>query len=939
MARARILRLLFSLALAFLAVVLGGVSVLRKVSTFQPLGFEGAAPHGSAVEVTRVTDPATGLRAGDQIVLVNGSEIRSADSLVLRLREAAKSTLVVQRGPEPLKVTYLRPALDPDWTYLILALVGVAYLGIGLYTLLRQGSGQGLLFYLWCFTSATLFLLTATPPQDAAFKLIDLVDTAALVLLPAITLHFFLIFPVPAPLPLPVSVRFRRLRLAHLVPFVYLPAAVLLALGLDMRLTRGRLFFGPPTEESVRLLDRLQLAHFGLVILGAVALLVVRLRRERGWEQHRQMQWVALGLAGGYLPFLFCYGLPVLLRWQPSKALTLASVAPLVLVPLAFAYAILRYKLWDIEVVVRDTISSTLTLLLGIIGFALANQAISRGVSEELALARNLLTFASGLGIAAMLVPARSGISSALERVHYRGSFGKRRALAGLGPELLHDRDLSGLCDALVRRLEEGIDIPLSALYLAQEETMVAVRGPREIPPRLSVRAFGDAFWERDFVRLHGLSLPTQPLEGSTLLFAAGFRYALPLVVRGRAIGVVACGLKRNQAQLSSEDVELLRSFLDPASLALENAQLLSQLQVRLDEVRRLQDYSEGIFESSPAGIAVLDDERRLVSANHAFARMVGQEPETLLGLDLLSVLPVLPLPAPGEAPIEVSYSQLGAEEPRERHLQLSLAPFEDGERSGHSVLVVHDVSERVAMESKLREKERLAALGVLAAGVAHEVNTPITGISSYAQMLLSETPEDDPRHELLRKVERQTFRAARIVNNLLEYARDKPREQRPLDLVPILAESLDLLSERFAKRGIELDWTPPAAPVEVRGSEGELNQVFTNLIVNALDAMHEHGGRLSIRIEPGAEKITLRFTDSGPGIAPEKLATIFQPFYSTKLNRGGTGLGLAISHDIVRRHGGDLRVESRLGEGACFTVDLPRLSASPQLPAPASPA
>lgn len=921
MPRARILRLICSLALAALAVVLGGVSVVRKVATFQPLGFQGSAPNGSAIEVTAVQSPGTGLRSGDLIVLVNGSEIRSPASVAERLREASTSKLLVQRGLEPVAVTYHRPPLDPDWPYLILAVIGVAYLGIGLYTLLRQGGGQSLLFYLWCFASATLYLLTATPPVDAGYVLIDLVDNAALVLLPAITLHFFLVFPVPLPLR-------GRFELRRLLPFVYLPAAVLLALGIDLRLNGGRLFSGVSgglSEASVRLLDRLTLAHFGLLMVAAVALLFLRLRRETAWEQHRQMQWVALGLAFGYLPFLLLYGLPVVLRLHPSTLVTAISVVPLAVVPLAFAYAILRYKLWDIEVVVRDTISSTLTLLLGIIGFTLVNLAISRGVAEELALARNLLTFLSGLGIAAMLVPARSTISSALERVHYRGSFGKRRALAGLGPELLHDRDLSGLCDALVRRLEEGIEIPLAALYLAQGDTLVAVRGPRELPRHLAASAFGKPFWEKEFCRLYGLSLPTEPLNESTLLFASGFRYAFPLAVRGRAIGVVACGFKRDQVPLSTEDVELIRSFLDPASLALENAQLLTQLQDRLEEVKRLQDYSEGIFDSSPAGIAVLDGERHVVSANQAFARMAGREPAELLHRDLSSVLPVHILPAAGEPPVETSFRDPAG---RERFLQLSLAPFEDGERTGLSVLVVHDVSERVAMEQVLRDKERLAALGVLAAGVAHEVNTPITGISSYAQMLLSETPEDDPRHELLKKVERQTFRASRIVNNLLEYARDRPREPKTLDLVPLLTESFDLLSERFSKRRIGLEWEPPAAPVRVVGCDGELQQVFTNLIVNALDALNEKGGTLAVRIEDEGERVLLRFADDGPGIPPEKLEAIFQPFYSTKLTRGGTGLGLAISHDIVRRHGGRLRVESRPGEGACFTVELPRLEA-----------
>jgi two-component system NtrC family sensor kinase len=248
-------------------------------------------------------------------------------------------------------------------------------------------------------------------------------------------------------------------------------------------------------------------------------------------------------------------------------------------------------------------------------------------------------------------------------------------------------------------------------------------------------------------------------------------------------------------------------------------------------------------------------------------------------------------------------------------------------------VLVVHDVSERVAMENALREKDRLAALGLLAAGVAHEVNTPITGISSYAQMLLDDTNPTDPHYAILKKVERQTFRAARIVNNLLEFARRRQNEPKPVSLAPLFGECLDLLGDRIARQRIEVCWQLPAEadpPFLVLGCDGELQQVFTNLVLNAIDAMSETGGRLAVSLAADGPWATVRVQDSGPGIAPEKLEMIFQPFYSTKLNRGGTGLGLSISYDIVRRHGGDLRVESRPGEGACFVVELPRYGPPP---------
>ncbi|HYX24799.1 MAG TPA: ATP-binding protein, partial [Thermoanaerobaculia bacterium] len=784
------------------------------------------------------------------------------------------------------------------------------------YTLLRQRDGQSFLFYLWCLTSAALFLLTPAPPAGAARTWIYLGDEIARLLLPALTLHLFLVFPTP------LRTAGAAGWLRRLIPFFYLPAAAMIALQLDMVLNHGHMVFGKVTAARLAVLDRVELLHFAVLVLAATGVLFWRFRRGAAWEQHRQMQWMAWGVAGGYLPFLALYFAPFVLHLGTSQLLTSAAVLPLGLVPLTFAYAVLRYKLWDIEVIVRDTISLTLTLLLGIIGFSLVNLAINRGVSEELSLARNLLSFLSGLGIAGLLVPTRGAISSALERLHYRDTFGKRRALTGLGRELLLERDLGRLCAALLERIQEAVDVEAANLYLIQGEALAAIREEPELPGRIPLGVLGEELWAKDFERLSGVSMPAEPLPLPARLFVAGYRYAFPLTVRGKGIGLALAGFKRDHMPLNSEDLELIRHLLNQASLAIENAQLVGQLQLQLEEVRQLQRYTEGIFESSPAGIAVLDGERRVLSANSAFTGIVGRQRDELTGRGLESVLPVEPLPSPGEGPVEARWSDAQG---RERHLQLSLAAFEHGWRQGLYVLVVHDVSERVAMENALREKDRLAALGMLAAGVAHEVNTPITGISSYAQMLLEETEPSDPHYDILKKVERQTFRASRIVNNLLEFARNRQKEKKAVTVAPLIGECLDLLGERLGQRGIELQWAPPRENVQVLGCDGELQQVFTNLILNAVDAMHDTGGRLTVDLMASDSQVLVRVQDSGPGIPPEKLERIFQPFYSTKLSRGGTGLGLSISFEIVRRHGGDLRVVSRPGEGACFLVELPR--------------
>src|SRR5260370_4163177 len=235
------------------------------------------------------------------------------------------------------------------------------------------------------------------------------------------------------------------------------------------------LFAGHPPAAALRALDRLDLLHLVSFSLAAVAVLIYRALRERGWEPRRQIHWMIFGLAGGYLPFLVFYVAPFVLGLRPPQLLAAVAVLPLALVPLTFAYAILRYKLWDIEVIARDVISATLTLLLGVLGFSLGNLAITRGISPELPLARNLLSFAAGLRIAGLLVPTRHTLSAAIEPLQDLGTSGKRRALLGLGRDLLHERDLGRLCGALLDRLAAGMDLERAGIYLSQGDNLVVI--------------------------------------------------------------------------------------------------------------------------------------------------------------------------------------------------------------------------------------------------------------------------------------------------------------------------------------------------------------------------------------------------------------------------------------------------------------------------------
>jgi signal transduction histidine kinase len=211
----------------------------------------------------------------------------------------------------------------------------------------------------------------------------------------------------------------------------------------------------------------------------------------------------------------------------------------------------------------------------------------------------------------------------------------------------------------------------------------------------------------------------------------------------------------------------------------------------------------------------------------------------------------------------------------------------------------------------------------LLAAGVAHEVNTPLAVISTYAQMLAKQISGDAQKAPLLEKIARQTFRASEIVNSLLNFSRTSATEFVSLDLNKTITETLTLLEHQMSTSGVRTEVSLDETLPRIKGSPGKLQQVFLNLVLNARDAM-EQGGTLSIHSTHKDGTVRVSITDTGSGIAPQHLLRIFDPFFTTKGAKKGTGLGLSVSYGIVREHGGEIEVHSEPGKGTSFDLVFP---------------
>ena len=419
---------------------------------------------------------------------------------------------------------------------------------------------------------------------------------------------------------------------------------------------------------------------------------------------------------------------------------------------------------------------------------------------------------------------------------------------------------------------------------------------------------------------------------------------AVPCFARGEVVGAFLLGETVDGEDLSSEDLDLVRTVAAQAATALVNARLYSSLQAKHEEVVALREQSEDTIESLAAGVVVLDLKGRVVRWNRSMEIIYGRSRHEVAHSSYAAVFPRSLRQALdaglGEGWLSrsegggISRLNLRAADGRDRVVNVKAAPFMSGAGQRHgAILIFEDITERVGMENEMQLREKMSSLGVLAAGVAHEVNTPLTGISSFTQMLQDQTARNDPRRPLLSKIEKQTERASKIVNGLLNFARHGQTDFQIVNLNRVLGDVLSLLDHQLKSSHIrirkELD---PALP-PLRGDENKLQQVFVNLAVNAFDAMPA-GGWLTLTTRSEGGQVIAEVADTGEGIAPEDIRRIYDPFFSTRKKSGGNGLGLSISYGIVQEHGGAMEVESNVSTGTRFLIRFPAADSSADRPA-----
>ena len=405
-----------------------------------------------------------------------------------------------------------------------------------------------------------------------------------------------------------------------------------------------------------------------------------------------------------------------------------------------------------------------------------------------------------------------------------------------------------------------------------------------------------------------------------------------PLRSQGVTMGALAVA-DRQGGPFTTEDLWLLSTVATNASVVLANSRLY-------EIVRQSKEEWETAFNALTEGIAVVGPDGAVLRANRALAALAEVGESELVGLNFCGMLF-----GGSEAVEDLIRAAYGGQrlaplvvrmERNQRVLRLTAAPFAD--QPGRPVVIlVEDVTEQRILEAQLIQNDKMASIGQLVSGVAHELNNPLTSIAGLAELLLERAPDPSLPHEHLRVIHDQAERAGRIVRNLLTFARKGVAEKVAVDLNDVASRTSLLIMYELQLHGIELEPDFSPEPVVVLGDRYELQQVLLNLANNAVHALSqlEEGRPRRLRLETRLLSGTavLRVCDSGPGVPPHLVSYLFTPFFTTKAPGEGTGLGLSLSYGLVKAHGGELIYEAPPEGGAEFRISLPAYRAPESQP------
>ena len=865
-----------------------------------------------------------GIKQNDLVESVRGVPIQRATDVtrvLFRVGPWAEVHYQMRRGEAAFETRLVTAPQDNSSSIEdYLRITALLYLFIGLFIFVRRWNApRAIHFYVFCLASFILYSFHYTGKLNSFDQTIYWANVVALLLQPALLVHFALVFPE------------RRGTLWPKLTATYALPALLLTLHIFIAF--GTLNFLPAFSTRYWL-DKVEQANLGIYFLIAATIFLFSYRRAPSGVLRQQLKWVTGGTFAGSLPFLLFYIVPYVMGIVPAPWMKL-SVFSLALIPLCFGYAIIRYRLMDVDIIFKRGLAYTFATA-AVVGIYFAGIALI-GETFHTRWPTGPAGGVIAIVVAAFLFePVRGWVQTRLDRFFYRDRLNYRRTLIEFGRALTNEVRLEPLVGSVLDRISQTLLVDRLAIFLedpARPAQFVLSRsmglrpeGPLDLsfldPSRPALER-GCLFFESARAASQESDSVRRTLEELDLNYFIACRF------RDRTVAILGLGKTVDGDYLSTDDLELLSTIAGYVAIAIENARLYQSLEQKAMQIERLKDFSENIVESLNIGVLTVDLEDCIESWNPQLEDLLAIPRREALRRHLQDVLPQdlvaeIALRATSDHVSGIYKFHLNTPAGRRLVINASIAPLvgKNGARLGRLILL-DDITQRVRLEEQMVQTEKLTSLGLLAAGVAHEVNTPLAVISNYIQMLAKQIPADDPRQKTIERIVKQTFRASEIVNNLLNFSRTGAAEFVEVNLNSVLEETLTLVQHPFktAQVNVIKNYTEQLPPV--LGSITRLQQVFLNLFMNARDAMPS-GGMLEVRTGAHNGSVAVEVTDTGSGIPPENLHRIFDPFFTTKATGRGTGLGLSVSYGIIKEHAGKVDVRSTPGKGTSFRLEFP---------------
>jgi len=655
-----------------------------------------------------------------------------------------------------------------------------------------------------------------------------------------------------------------------------------------------------------------------ICIILSVAHLVMKARVLRGLER-AQVHYVILGIAG-----LALFGtLSNLVLPAVSKSNDLAPLGGLssLFLTTTATYAIARYRLLDLQLVLRTGLIYSITLAVLSLPFALLVPLLERALTHSLDVPSGVGSFLLAFAIALVFQPVRTTIQGWVDLRFFKSVYDFRATLREAGDALAGTTSRQELLQRLVHALSTTLRPSCIAVYLPERDgRLVLVSDTAECgdlpqafhrgdPLPYLAQATDDVILADELRRRRDGTAHEVGMQ----LVALGVLLVIPLQAGGHLSGLIALGEKRSGDMYTADDLRLLRILGTQAAVALDNVR-------HYEEMVALNAYHARLLQTMQDGVIAIDPQGRVITFNEAAARILEVEHDTARFKQLAEIgLSGLPLDALGESGADLL---LTTRTGRQVPALVTVTPFIrrwDVEQS--HLVVLRDLTTLRELEQQKVQAERFSSMGAMAASLAHGIKNPLVPIKTFAQLLPVAYDDAEFRKDFSQTVLNEVERINALVGQMLDLVRKPSSQQRCVHLGEVIESLLVLIRPQCERQEIALHTEIPDTLPATFGQEGQLYQSLLNVLTNAVQAM-PNGGTLHITLTGDSQQIVCRIADTGPGVPPEKLPHIFEPLFTTKAD--GHGLGLSLTYRFVRANGGEIRADSPPGTGLIVTIVLP---------------